>query len=151
MSEFYRFYSKYPIEVITDHRNLQYFMRKQKLNSPHLRWIIFLADYNFKILYCEGRKMMKADALSRKEEYHNVLIRDKESEQVLLKELRFALMNSAEPNPLLKLFSKCVIEPFVIPRIDNGTTDIDLIQLVIQRTPTFPSFPLFLNPKRLAK
>ena len=143
--------SKYPVEVITDHRNLQYFMKKQKLNSRQLRWIMFLADYDFTILYCEGRKMVKADALSRKQEYNNVLVRDKEAETVLLGESRFAVNNVDVSNPLLKLFSKCVIEPYVIRRIVNGTTAIDLIQLVIQRTPTFPSFPLFLNPKRLAE
>ena len=112
---------------------------------------MFLADYDFKILYCEGRKMMKADALSRKQEYNNVLVRDKEAETVLLKESCFAVNEIDVSNPLLKLFSKCAIEPYVIQRIVNGTTAIDLIQLVIQRTPTFPSFPLFLNPKRLAE
>jgi hypothetical protein len=34
-------------EILTDHQNLQYFKKLQKLNRRQVRWIIELAQYNF--------------------------------------------------------------------------------------------------------
>lgn len=59
-------------------------MSKQKLNARQLRWTLFLADYNFRIQYKEGRLMGKADALSRRQEYTDVLMKEKETERLLL-------------------------------------------------------------------
>jgi hypothetical protein len=76
--------SQEPVQIFTDHKNLQWFMTKQKLNARQLRWMMFLADYNFVIQYKEGRLMGKADALSRRQEYTDVLIKEKETERLLL-------------------------------------------------------------------
>jgi hypothetical protein len=34
-------------EILTDHQNLQYFKKPQKLNWRQVRWIIELAQYDF--------------------------------------------------------------------------------------------------------
>jgi hypothetical protein len=76
--------SQHPIEIYTDHKNLEYFMNKQKLNQRQLRWTMFLADYDFKIMYRQGRLMGKADALSRRHEYKAELNDDKVRRRIVL-------------------------------------------------------------------
>ncbi|SAL96256.1 hypothetical protein [Absidia glauca] len=52
--------------VLTDHRNLEYFMAAKKLNRRQARWAIELSTFNFVIQYRPGSKNTKADALSRR-------------------------------------------------------------------------------------
>ncbi|QRW22411.1 Retrotransposable element Tf2 protein [Rhizoctonia solani] len=40
-----------PIQVFTDHRNLEYWMQAQTFNRRHAHWRIFLSDFNFEIHY----------------------------------------------------------------------------------------------------
>ena len=80
--------SQFPIEIYTDHKNLEYFMTKQKLNQRQLRWTMFLADYDFKIMYKQGRLMGKADALSRRHEYKAELLEDKQRQRIVLDKKR---------------------------------------------------------------
>ena len=54
-----------PIKVFTDHKSLEYFMTTKKLTRRQARWANTLAEFNFKIHHVEGRKNMKADALTR--------------------------------------------------------------------------------------
>ena len=54
-----------PIEVVTDHKGLEYFMSTKELSRRQARWSEKLADYNFKIRYRPGRKNERADALTR--------------------------------------------------------------------------------------
>jgi hypothetical protein len=55
-----------PIEIWTDHRNLQYFLSAQKLNRRQARWNLILSEYNFTLHHKPGHQMLKADALSRR-------------------------------------------------------------------------------------
>lgn len=57
-----------PIKVITDHRNLEYFMTTKLLNRRQARWSEFLSRFNFKIHYRPGRQGAKPDALTRRSE-----------------------------------------------------------------------------------
>ena len=54
-----------PFVVVTDHRALEYFMTKQKLNARQARWAEYLSRFNFKITYRPGCENRAADALSR--------------------------------------------------------------------------------------
>ena len=54
-----------PVEVITDHKGLEYFMSTKELSRRQVRWSEKLADYNFKIKYRPGRTNERADALTR--------------------------------------------------------------------------------------
>ena len=56
------------VEVLTDHQNLQSFMKQPKLNGRQARWLIFLAPYDFVINYRTG-KTNPADAPSRRPDY----------------------------------------------------------------------------------
>ncbi|PPQ81108.1 hypothetical protein CVT24_008812 [Panaeolus cyanescens] len=58
-----------PFEIWSDHLNLQYFMRNQKLNRRQARWSLELADFNFSLVHKAGSTMICADALSRRPDY----------------------------------------------------------------------------------
>lgn len=58
--------SREPFEVVTDHKNLQYFMTTKALNQRQVRWSEFLAGFDFRIVYRPGKMAVRPDALSRK-------------------------------------------------------------------------------------
>ena len=54
-----------PFEIRTDHQNLQYFCKPQKLNQQQARWATELSEYEFVLHHKPGTSMGKADTLSR--------------------------------------------------------------------------------------
>ena len=58
--------TKHPIQVLTDHKALEYFMTTKKLTRRQARWALTLANYNFEIIYRPGKQNKKADALMRR-------------------------------------------------------------------------------------
>ena len=58
--------SCYPIQVLSDHMNLEYFMSMKLLNSRQARWSEFLSRFDFRITYQPGKAGGKPDALTRK-------------------------------------------------------------------------------------
>jgi transposase InsO family protein len=56
-------------EVITDHKNLEYFTKKQKLTERHVRWAQIMSQFgHMKIRYRPGKENVRADALSRRDQ-----------------------------------------------------------------------------------
>jgi transposase InsO family protein len=53
---------------VTDHRALEYFMTKQRLNSRQARWMDDLSPLQFRITYRPGTDNVVADSLSRQGE-----------------------------------------------------------------------------------
>jgi len=53
-------------EIWTDHKNLKYFMKAQKLNKRQARWALYLSKFDFTLKHVLGSKMGKADSLSRR-------------------------------------------------------------------------------------
>ena len=58
----------HPIQVLSDHRNLEYFMSTKLLNRRQTRWAEFLSRFNFKIVYRSGKAGGKPDSLTRRSE-----------------------------------------------------------------------------------
>jgi len=54
------------IVVFTDHKNLEYFNNTKLLNRRQARRAGILSQFNFKIVYHQGEKNGKVDALSRR-------------------------------------------------------------------------------------
>ena len=52
--------------VFSDHKSLKYLFDQKELNMRQRRWIEFLKDYDFELLYHPGKVNVVADALSRK-------------------------------------------------------------------------------------
>jgi len=53
-------------EIWTDYKNLEYFMKAQKLNRRQARWALYLSRFDFMLKHVPGSKMGKADSLSRR-------------------------------------------------------------------------------------
>ena len=58
-------FSQKPFAVVMDHRTLEYYMTKQKLNARQARWTEFLSRFDIRITYLPGCESRAADALSR--------------------------------------------------------------------------------------
>jgi len=59
----------HPVEIWTDHKNLEYFMMAKKLNCRQAHWSLYLACFDFKLIYHPGRSMGKPDTLSRRPDH----------------------------------------------------------------------------------
>ena len=57
--------SAHPIKILTDHKNLEYFMTSKLLNRRQTRWSEFLSCFKFKIVHRPGKQGQKPDALTR--------------------------------------------------------------------------------------
>ena len=78
--------SQYPIEVLTDHNNLKYFMETTALTRRQARWAQALSAYDFHIAYRAG-KTNPADGPSRRPDYEV----EKGSQNVMLPTLQNTL------------------------------------------------------------
>ena len=65
-------------EIWTDHKNLEYFMKAQKLNQRQARWALYLSRFDFALKHVPGTKMGKADGLSRRLDWKVGVDRDNE-------------------------------------------------------------------------
>lgn len=61
--------AKHPVEIWTDHRNLQYFRTAQNLNRRQARWSLFLNRFDFSLHHRPGVTMGEPDALSRRSDH----------------------------------------------------------------------------------
>ncbi|KAM1011997.1 hypothetical protein FF1_047138 [Malus domestica] len=52
--------------VYSDHKSLKYLFTQRDLNLRQRRWMEYIKDYDFKLLYHPGKANVVADALSRK-------------------------------------------------------------------------------------
>ena len=76
---------QFKFEIWMDHKNLEYFMKVQKLNRRQARWALYLSRFDFILKYVPGTRMGKADGLSRKPDWKVGVDRDNKN-QVVIKE-----------------------------------------------------------------
>ena len=55
-----------PIDVVTDHKNLEYFSMTKLLTWHQAQWSEFLSQFNLTIRFCPRKLSMKPDALTRR-------------------------------------------------------------------------------------
>ena len=65
-------------EIWTDHKNLEYFMKAQKLNRRQVRWVLYLSRFNFMLKHVLGTRIGKADGLSRRSDWKVGVEKDNE-------------------------------------------------------------------------
>jgi len=70
-------------EIWTDHKNLEYFMKAQKLNRRQARWALYLSRFNFTLKHVLGSKMGKADSLSRRPDWEVGVEKDNEDQRLV--------------------------------------------------------------------
>jgi hypothetical protein len=56
----------HPIQVLSDHKNLEYFMSTKLLNCCQTRWAEYLSYFNFKIIYRPRKASGKPDTLTHR-------------------------------------------------------------------------------------
>jgi len=70
-------------EIWTDYKNLEYFMKTQKLNRRQARWALYLSRFDFMLKHVPGSKIGKADSLSRRLDWEVGVERDNENEMLV--------------------------------------------------------------------
>jgi len=58
-------YPVYPIDVVTDHKNLEYFSTTKMLTQKQVWWSKYLSQFNLVIGFCSSHLDTKPDALTR--------------------------------------------------------------------------------------
>ena len=82
-------------EIWTDHANLQYFKKPQKLNRRQARWVTILQEYDFSLHHIPGKQNSKADILSRRPGFEKGV--NDNDDQILLPESLFIRVVQIEP------------------------------------------------------
>lgn len=57
-----------PFTILSDHRNLETFMKKRTLNERQVRWAEFLSQFHFQLKHRPGLQAVGPDALSRRDQ-----------------------------------------------------------------------------------
>jgi len=70
-------------EIWIDHKNLEYFMKAQKLNQRQARWALYLSRFDFMLKHVSRSKMGKADSLSRRPDWEVGVEKDNENETLV--------------------------------------------------------------------
>jgi len=83
----------YPVEIWTNHKNLEYFMTAKKLNCRQARWSLHLARFDFLLHHRPGRTMGKPDALLRRANHGNGAL---DNENIVLLRLEFLAVRALE-------------------------------------------------------
>jgi len=83
----------HPVEIWTDHKNLEYFMMAKKLNRRQAHWSLHLARFDFLLHHRPGHTMGKPDALSRRADHGNGA---SDNENVVLLRLEFLAVCALE-------------------------------------------------------
>jgi hypothetical protein len=63
--------ARHPVEIWTDHKNLEYFRVAKKLNRRQARWSLDLSRFDFTLHHKPGRSMGKPDTLSRRADHRS--------------------------------------------------------------------------------
>ncbi len=103
-----------PVQIQTDHKNLQYFCEPQKLTGRQARWVTMMQDYNYVLEYIPGETNKVADMLSHCKDLNGGVSAEK---QILLPnslfQIRRTLSHADNKNDSLfarKLFLKDDLE-----------------------------------------
>jgi hypothetical protein len=83
------------VQILTDHKDLEYFTRPCILNQCQMHWLEMLMHYNYEIHYCLGDKNCAADALSQRAELQPP-DREDEIPQCLIPKAKFTELAACE-------------------------------------------------------
>jgi len=106
----------HPVEIWTDHKNLEYFMTAKKLNRCQARWSLHLARFDFLLHHYPGHTMGKPDALSRRADHGNGAL---DNENIVLLRPEFLVVRA------LKGVELTGIEQKILSNIHKGNRNGD--------------------------
>ena len=104
--------AKKQFEILSDHKNLQYFLMSKKLNRQQAQWCVFLSRFDFLITYRKSALSTKVDLLSRwsdddqgENDNENIILLKPEYFRIAALSQGHVLIN-AEETPLLSEIRK---------------------------------------------
>jgi len=99
--------AKDQFEIWMDHKNLEYFIKAQKLNRRQARWLLYLSRFDFVLRHVADKSMGRADSLSRRVDWAEGVERNNKN-QVMLKEewLEIRVMKQLIEGPEEKIVKK---------------------------------------------
>ncbi|KAF8730579.1 hypothetical protein RHS02_07663, partial [Rhizoctonia solani] len=118
-----------PIQVFTDHRNLEYWMQARTFNQRHAQWRIFLSNFNFEIHYRPGKQSGKPDALSRRLDY----VDSTPKPEIMLPAKVFGNTSEEELEIITNIRTMLREDPSLEPIIKFLTEDADNAPLSIRK------------------
>ena len=77
--------AKFKFEIWTDHKNLEYFIKAQKLNRRQAHWASYLSRFNFILKHVPETKIEKTNKLSRRLDWKIDIEKDNEN-QIFIKD-----------------------------------------------------------------
>ena len=108
-----------PFEILTDHKNLEYFRKPQDLSRKQARWNQWMQQFHFTFVHRPG-KTNPADPLSRRPDFEKGV--DDQKQQILLPDSMFqtrqTTMEMKFPDQIKELQSK--VEDYIIQDIKSG-------------------------------
>jgi hypothetical protein len=112
--------------VLSDHRNLTYFRKPQRLNRRQARWALELAEYDIDLKHIPGNKNVAADALSRRPDLCPEEDNDNDDVVLLSEELFIQLIDTELLNS--------------VANAQRGdSTALEALQLITEGNPLDPS------------
>ena len=75
--------AQFKFEIWMDHKNLEYFMKAQKLNRRQAHWALYLSRFDFTLKHVPGTRVEKADGLSRRPDWEIGVDKDNENQVVI--------------------------------------------------------------------
>ena len=121
--------TKQPFEIQTDHANLQYFKKPQKLNRRQAKWLTELQDYDFVLTHIPGKQNSKADILSRRpgtETGQN----DNDDTILLPESLFISAITQIEPIEFLPQILRAGSnrDPFIKKALEKGNPEVEIAE-----------------------
>ena len=112
-------------EVITDHKNLEYFTKKQKMTERHVRWSVELSRFgNMKFRYRPGKENVRADALSRRDQD---MPQDEDDDRIASRE--FVMLTPAYQQDGVRVAASLpLVTPIVSDTLPQPPNEQELIQ-----------------------
>ena len=115
--------SPFPMQVLTNHKNLTYFRQPQALNRHQARWLIDLADSDLKMVHVPGKLLAGPDALSRRPDLLPTDDSDNTNVTLLPPSLFVNLINTALSH---RIKSASTGDPLVLQALQSMHEDIPL-------------------------
>jgi hypothetical protein len=135
-------------KIITDHKNLEYFMTTRTLSERQVRWSHLLSQFNFTIAYRPGKQGGLPDALTRREQD---LPAEKEDERLAYRRLQLLGKHQCEEGVIPEALAQInVIQPKEGPALEDlwtSTTETDMVyqRLAEALRDSAPRFPTELG------
>ncbi|CCO31697.1 Retrotransposable element Tf2 155 kDa protein type 1 [Rhizoctonia solani AG-1 IB] len=113
--------TEHPVNVLTDHKNLEYWKLARTFNRRHARWHLIQASYNFVIAYGPRKQSQKPDALSRRADHSEM----EPSPQIMLLETQFEGVGPEIAAPLLEQIKEALQDDPSLDTVMAAAADPD--------------------------